>query len=140
MSAIGVYCHQCGFYHAGDEACYVLAHDPLPPTAEQTSIGQFNALADQIRALTGQLDRMHADLSGQVKGLGDGLAGEIAKLYALPCAFCQMRLADAAMLPASEPWTCIHCGQLNSGYSSDCGRCEGEKPHAKPRKAKRRKK
>ncbi|MGC2695250.1 MAG: hypothetical protein WA738_05605 [Candidatus Angelobacter sp.] len=51
-TSASVYCGQCGEYHASLRACphwKIFSTVPLPPTAEETSIGRFNALADQIR-------------------------------------------------------------------------------------------
>lgn len=42
-------------------------------------------------------------------------------------------VADHPHKPTKDVWVCPNCGQTNSGWSKECGRCEKPKEEAKPK-------
>lgn len=78
-----VFCPNCNQYHASLTVCpnwKALVPKPLPPTAEETSIGRFNALADEIRDFRKETARAYIDGNALFSGKLDALTNEICEL------------------------------------------------------------
>lgn len=74
-------------------------------------------------------------LSGQVKGLGDGLVDEIRQCQITKGILPKQEVVTEAK---TKPWTYSQCGQINAHYSTECGRCEKPRRTARSRKRKRK--
>lgn len=116
---------------------HALGAKPLPTTAEETSVGMFNALADQIR-------ESHADLR-------DGLLNVINRLEAIQLgqkgtAHTQVELRELAQEILKPHWPVVHNMEENEARQKEVERIMGilmrvpAKPQPSGKRGKGRKK